>query len=135
MREILFRAKAINRNPNMQYRTDYKNGDWVYGLVSSDCKYHDTHFTEMTNTDDISGIDVDRETVCEYTGLTDKNGAKIFEGDIVEVDGYREAVHFKNGCFYPMGAYIARTGYEYDPDEYEVVGNIYDTPELLEIKK
>ena len=59
MREILFRAKAINR--------DLKNGDWVYGLISSDREYHDTHFTEMTNTDGVSGIDVDRETVCEYT--------------------------------------------------------------------
>ena len=34
MREILFRAKAINRDPNREYRTSYKNGDWVYGLIA-----------------------------------------------------------------------------------------------------
>lgn len=34
MRDILFRAKAINRDPDREYRTDYKNGDWVYGLIS-----------------------------------------------------------------------------------------------------
>lgn len=73
MREILFRAKAINRDPDAQYRTDYKNGDWVYGLISSDREYHDTHFTEMTNTDGVSGIDVDYKTICEYTGLHYQN--------------------------------------------------------------
>lgn len=34
MREILFRAKAINRDPFSEYRTNYKNGDWVYGLIT-----------------------------------------------------------------------------------------------------
>lgn len=34
MREILFRAKAINHDPDKEYRTNYKNGDWVYGFVT-----------------------------------------------------------------------------------------------------
>lgn len=161
MREILFRAKAINRDPKMQYRTDYQNGDWVYGLVSSDRKYHDTHFTEMTNTDGVSGIDVDRETVCEYTGLTDRNGANIFEGDICRVvyldkrcapnyEHYEaenvivEEVVFEKGtfCFKTTFEDIAMyrpIGFEiYEKQRikcFEIIGNIHDNPELLEMSK
>lgn len=88
MREILYRAKAINRIEGREYRTNYKNGDWVYGLVT---KLYDERFpnlpAEMTNTDGISDIDVDYETISEYTSLTDKNGTRIFEGDIVRMNG------------------------------------------------
>ena len=77
MREILFRGKAINRDPNYEYRTSYKNGDWVYGLVS---KLHDERYdfpAEMTNEIGVSGIDVDYRTIGEWTGMTDKNCVKI----------------------------------------------------------
>lgn len=45
MREHLYRGKAINRDPNRTYRTEYKNGDWVFGLLSKLDKYG----AEMTN--------------------------------------------------------------------------------------
>lgn len=83
MRKILFRGKAINRNKGY-HRTEYQNGEWVYGLVT---ELYDERFenlpAEMTDISGVSGIDVDFKTVGQYIGLDDSNGAKIFEGDIV----------------------------------------------------
>ena len=147
MREILFRGKVINRNPNCKYRANYQNGDWVYGLVS---KMFDSYFklpTEMTNENGVSGIEVDGETVTQYTGLTDMNGTKIFEGDIVKVDddfetfgkmaGEIREVWFKDGGFrlkpkYPSAIARGDRGYWMeDGSDFEVIGNVWDNPELI----
>lgn len=130
MREILFRGKRTY------------NGAWAFGCYSYD------RFTETT---EICSFDSDRgyayavipETVGQYTGLTDKNGIMIFEGDIVSTDLERpyNIVVFRDGCFmfncndgdqdyYDIMLPILRsehTHYEYG----EVIGNIYDNPELL----
>ena len=127
MREILFRGKCLGRL--------HKKG-FVYGslgVIDTDLVaiYQCKEFTE-----DVKFI-VDIGTVGQYTGLTDKNGTKIFEGDIVNFK--TTAYHFKNcrikyqSCY---GRYCAidSKGYEYPMDktfEYEVIGNIYDNPELL----
>lgn len=138
MREILFRGKAINRNPNYEYRTNYKNGDWVYGLLT---ELYDERFenipAKMTNTDGISDIDIDYKTVGQFTGLTDKNGKKIFEGDILKgvskwldkpMNGF---VAYKNGVF----GFIWYRGFtsfsSVHQMNYEIIGNIHDNPELL----
>lgn len=151
MKEILYRAKAINRDPNMNYRTNYQNGDWVYGLVNSDHKYQDTHFTEMTNTDGISGIDVDHDTIGIGTLIC---GVRYFDGDIVEAEvslDRKDKAHgiirfgeFEglNENFY-TGFYIEWIGslfsmyrksikWWHEDGRLKIIGNIYDNPELLE---
>ena len=144
MREILFRTKAINRDKG-EFRTKYKNGDWVYGLISR--PYKDMFPTlpmEFRNENGVDGIEVDYKTVGQFTGLTDKNGKKIFEGDIVKfhTETYTSesdtigkieyfngtfGISYKNGKhfleFINMSMYVRW---------YEVIGNIHDNPELLE---
>ena len=136
MREILFRAKAINRNKGY-HRTKYKNGDWVYGLIT---KLYDERFenlpAEMTNEYGVSGIDIDHKTIGQYTGLTDKNGQKIFEGDIISCYSPFGQNDFRNkiiGWSETFLSWMAENEPLYGDKQqtYEVVGNIHDNPELL----
>lgn len=127
MREILFRGKGNKK---------YNDGDWYYG-VPIQCD--DGDWQICTN---CSKRTVIAETIGQYTGLTDKKGKKVFEGDIVSTDLERpyNIVVFRDGCFmfncndggrdyYDIMLPILRrehTCYEYG----EVIGNIYDNPEL-----
>ena len=142
-REILFKAKAINRDDdNGYYRTNYKNGDWVYGLVT---KLFDDRFENcpaaMKNTDGVSGIEVDYNTICQYTGQNDKYNNKIFENDIVrdvdeeitmlvrwdeEESKYVLDDYASDGCI--MDTYGFGDFYD---SSLEVIGNVFDNPELI----
>ena len=131
MRDIKFRGK----------RTD--NGEWVYGYVAeATIAGANGGRTETVIYPEPEWLwIVDPETVGQYTGLKDKNGAKIFEGDIVDVlydvnyigvaterIGVFEVVH--NGCFMGQKGSVR---YHFIPsDKCTVIGNIYDNPELLE---
>jgi uncharacterized phage protein (TIGR01671 family) len=125
MREIIFRGKT-------------KDGKWVYGdLVTQQniCIANTWHEV----------IRVKDETVGQYTGRTDKNGTKIFEGDIVKINGWWNAagpagynenqtvVEFNDEfCgFNPMCDYDCDCGVYHPANECEVIGNVWDNPELL----
>ena len=148
-REILFRGKAINRDEGY-HRTEYKNGDWVYGLLTQPYNERYDLPAEMTNTLGVSGIEVDYETIGQYTGHTDKNGVMIFEGDIVKGTAYSATmigvivwideissfgvryVNAPNPTAW-VNSSILRCAAIGKTDEFaaEVIGNIYDNPELL----
>lgn len=146
MREILFRAKAINRDPNREYRTNYKNGDWVYGLITE--PYNDKYDLpmEMKNTHGVSGIEVDYKTLGQYTGLTDMNGNKIFEDDIIQSYHHREpmgvAVIYWQGssfwCDLLSGSQFdgCNTLGEWDCEcGIEIIGNIFDNKDMVDARE
>lgn len=127
MRDIEFRGK----------QTD--NGEWVYGVPTKDGRgemvmVENIFECEEYNCRGANCLYVDENTVGQYTGLKDKNGTKIFEGDIVLLKGDEEPyqVAFDESCFQVYGnsiCYVMDNFYDHD---IEVIGNIYDNPELLE---
>ena len=132
MREILFRGKRVN------------NGEWVEGFLLIGW---DEIYAIMEKDECDWGLDgcycdggvkrVIPETIGQYTGLTDKNGTKIFEGDIMPVYEQGEEYYYKvvyNGdCFVlamldsVQGSYPLSTKNTIS----EVIGNIHDNPELI----
>ena len=130
MREILFRGK----------RTD--NGEWVEGYlyITHNGEHEISVYNEEVNIERWTH-EVDQSTVGQYTGLKDKNGKRIFEGDVAKVlqGKYKDIAYvgFENGAFmlYPKtGNIYERTLWEYWYNDWdvEVIGNITDNPELLE---
>lgn len=121
MREILFKAKSIS------------TGEWVYGNYAFTDTNGEQHFIFQNKAFE---HEVDKDTICQFTGLTDKNGNKIWENDIVDTHnrgvGYSrlEKVIYENGGFFPISTH----GWECEPDadEIEVIGNVFDNKELLE---
>lgn len=148
MRKILFRGKVINRDKGY-HRTGYKNGDWIYGLLTRPYNERFENLpAEMTDTSGISGIEVDYKSIGQFTGLTDKNGVKIFEGDIVKGVVYSVTkigvivwideissfgVRYAQNLTAWENSSVLRCVSIGKTDEFaaEVIGNIYDNPELI----
>lgn len=127
----LFRAKRID------------NGDWSYGYLYGiwEIKYI---LWGMTN--DVPNMtEVDPSTICQCTGLKDKNGNLIWENDIMvahlddsfpEDATYTRVVWNNNGfCTKEQGNEDIMYLDKFDQEHFEVCGNIFDNPELLEVEE
>ena len=123
-REILFRGKHIHAMDS----NEHLNGTWVYGYLSDENYIYGKSLE--------GEFLVDENTICQYTGLTDKNGKKIFENDIVQAGWYNGTVEYEDGCFVIKWNNIKflrkDLGYWANLDGFQTIGNIYDNPELLE---
>ena len=126
-REILFRGK----------RTD--NGKWVEGHLIVFPKSKITKIMVWNAADlDFDAIEVRPESVGQYTGLTDKDGKKIFEGDIVNCYTFTGMNDYRRGVVHWNEMFCGWYGKESCSllcglgEIYEVIGNIHDNPELLE---
>jgi uncharacterized phage protein (TIGR01671 family) len=134
MREILFRGKRAD------------NGEWIEGDFCHPCNiifkkigYDDV--LEQDNVPIIHDYEVIPETVGQYTGLKDKNGKKIFEGDILDCGDRVVFVEWHSKCgtwdskFIKYKGELCSNGIT--PVEWKfraiIIGNIHDNPELLEV--
>jgi uncharacterized phage protein (TIGR01671 family) len=137
MREIEFRGK------------DIENGEWVFGDLHTLCDKPHIHTEKSKFPYAGKRSFVIPETIGQFTGLLDKNGKKIYEGDIVrhpyvdpifrdlveskDGDGVTSEVVFHDGAFvvkYDVNDYIYLDGFTRN-GHVEVIGNIHDNPELI----
>ena len=126
MREILFRGKTFN-------------DEWVEGALVKWSKAHSIIRKYGSDTIGLYEYSVVPETVGQYIGLTDMNGEKIYEGDIVK---YKEhilqveyAEEYASYFFHNNGSVIGECTAKYTKEYAEIIGNIYDNPELLKVTK
>lgn len=120
MREILFRGKRIG------------NGEWVEGSL---IRWEDGSTSIETGRIAEPEYRIDPSTVGQYTGLTDKNGKRIFEGDVIE-DTYKCKIASVKAEILNCGCCHSVIGFSTDTTEVDifyckVIGNRWDNPELL----
>ena len=141
MREILFKAKRLD------------TGEWVEGYYLNIAKINHFIYTGKIKLDGaLKGViapemyEINSDTLCQYTGLTDENGKKIWENDICNrKEKYPEIVTYNKGDWQLDYSYVF--GKEMHTDAcnlgfyvcerncVEVIGNIFDNADLLEVER
>lgn len=145
MREILFKAKRLD------------NGEWVEGdliqnifggmkrmWISSESYDKERLRSVHKYITEWRGIEIDPDTICQYTGLTDKNSRKIWENDIVQAwsegsNAIGKVIRRVDGLYIMYPAYQKKEFWGLYPNKngkttVEVIGNIFDNEELLEVE-
>lgn len=140
MREILFKAKRLD------------TGEWAEGYVFDDGMVNSNRVfvgniaisdykgkaCDEWNIEGIDFCEVDPSTVCQYIGLKDKNGVKIFDGDIISIIGSKKpgipaaVKYLSEKCQFVIvrGAYNPIWMNDFTPEkDFEVIGNIHDKEE------
>lgn len=125
MRPIKFRGKGK------------KYGKWYFGNLWDE----DTHGVTHICTINSGFIKIDPNTVGQFTGLYDKKGNEIYEGDILRIGNFANVVcEFRHGAFgyiysKDFHSFAGNTNYTFNPkntdEDFEIIGNIYDNSELL----
>jgi len=140
-------------NRVIKFRGKAKNNRWFHGSLLKDWA-GTCQIWEKDEYNALNNFIVERETVGQFTGLHDKNGKEIYEGDIVSykyidnernsrdknvnIEGIAECV-FKDGCFmfkcitgdFYLSEERAIFAVEYLRIPYKIIGNIHDNPEIL----
>ena len=148
MREILFRGQTRRYGEKVRMGDGQKlPSRWVYGGVLQGVGDHSIIYGGENENNPAAGLDkwvVYTDTLGQYTGLTDKNGKKIFEGDILKDDWGQiyKVFYTTTNCSFMVKCTVSEN--EWQTGNYrigeswcgtiKVIGNIHDNPEILEVQ-
>ena len=140
MREIKFRGKRID-NGELFYGLEWVYGDLLQSYCDDKAHIDNNHCFDLMHISANKPIEVEKETVGQFTGLLDKNGKEIYEGDIVRDQWNSYTPIYQNAIY--MAYNVDKINDPYVSTQFnviwrngcEVIGNIHDNLELLEVKQ